>query len=91
MWGTIIKYAFAGLLVGIFYITLKQMGGIDSINNSLDHFTEVLKFVVGNIKNFSNTFPWVLDVIIAFTAILAIEGTLVFWKMFNWISKKYNH
>lgn len=91
MWGTIIKYLFATLIIALVFIGLQSMGVVDAISTQTAHFAAVFNFLIGNIKNMSVIFPWVVDVAIMFTAVIAIELIMVTWKVGNFISKKFGH
>ncbi len=91
MLGTLLKYLFSGVLIVALFVALKQSGQLAAITTQVGHIRTAFDFVNGNIKNMSATFPWMIDVVVMFGAVITIEAIIVLWKIANFISKKAGH
>lgn len=91
MWSIIIKTLFSIAVLFAMYTGLQSFGGVSAISSQVAHFQSAFNFLILNIKNFSTIFPWVIDAVALFTAIIAIEFLVVGWKIWNFLHKKSNN
>lgn len=90
MWGTVIKIIFSILVISVMVAFLTSFGGLAAINEQVSHFKGAFDFIIANLKTLSHVFPWVIDAVGIFTAIIAIEFIIVGWKIFNFLLSKTN-
>lgn len=81
----ILQILFALLVAGAMYYALQSLGGVAVITSQVAHFQAAFSFVTLNLKNFSAIFPWVIDLVALFTAIIAIELLIVMWKVSHFV------
>jgi hypothetical protein len=88
MFGVILKTLFALAILGMMFLGLKSFGGVEAITSAIAHFQSAFDFLVLNIKTLSSVFPWVVDAVLIFTALLAIEFIVMSFKVWNFLHKK---
>lgn len=91
MFSIIVKTLFSIAVLFAMYYGLQSFGGVSAISSQVAHFQAAFNFLVLNIKNLATVFPWVIDSVALFTAIIAIEFLVVAWKIWNFIHKKTNN
>lgn len=83
----LIKILFGVIIIGVMFLGVQAIGNTGPVQTQLDHLGATFSFIVGNIRNMSAVFPWVLDVVIMFSAIIIIELVLLGWKVSVFIAK----
>lgn len=81
----ILQILFALAVLGVMYLGLQQLGGVDVITSQVAHIQAVFNFIILTIKNLAATFPWVIDLVALTTAVIAIEFLMVSWKVVNFV------
>lgn len=90
MWGKIIGAILGLALIGALFYVLAPLGLSTSLNNQLAHFTDVFKFILENIKTISDIFPWALDAVLVFSALIVIEVIFTIYKISMLLIKTLN-
>lgn len=70
---------FIALFTGV-YLGADKLGGVSAITTQFNNVSTFISAAVGNMKNMSSFFP-LLDLVLAFTALLVTEGIILFLKI----------